>query len=76
MRCVLSLNLAGGGGGRTERLVPLMGSKHVKFKKSAIYWDKTRHANFRGNPFYQASYETTLAVILVSDPFDERPVCL
>ena len=28
-------------------------SNTYKVPKNAIYWDKTQHANFRGNPLYQ-----------------------
>ena len=32
-----------------------MGSKHMKGSKNAIYQDKTKPANFRGNPLCQTT---------------------
>ena len=29
--------------------------KHIKVKKNAIYYVKTQHANFQGNPLFKAT---------------------
>ena len=29
--------------------------QNIQVEKNAIYYDKTQHANFRGNPLYQVT---------------------